>query len=60
MYGVDIMLQHLDNNVIKPTLLEVNFMPDTTRACQYYDDFADTVFDTMFLDEIDPSKVTPI
>ncbi|CAI2339559.1 unnamed protein product [Caenorhabditis sp. 36 PRJEB53466] len=60
MYGVDIMLQHGENDVIKPTLLEVNFMPDTTRACQYYPDFADTVFDTLFLDEIDPTKVTAI
>lgn len=60
MYGVDIMLQHGDNDVIKSTLLEINFMPDTTRACQYYPDFADTVFETLFLDEIDPTKVTPI
>ncbi|UMM15895.1 hypothetical protein L5515_013136 [Caenorhabditis briggsae] len=62
MYGVDIMLQESPESpdVIKPTLLEINFMPDTTRACQYYPDFADTVFDTMFLDEIDPTKVTPI
>ncbi|KAF1764778.1 hypothetical protein GCK72_004728 [Caenorhabditis remanei] len=62
MYGVDIMLQHSPENddVIKSTLLEINFMPDTTRACQYYPDFADTVFDTLFLDDIDPTKVTPI
>ncbi|CAB3404430.1 unnamed protein product [Caenorhabditis bovis] len=60
MYGVDIMLQYDDEANIKPTLLEVNFTPDCTRACQYYPDFADTVFETMFLGEINPANVTPI
>ncbi|CAI5442287.1 unnamed protein product [Caenorhabditis angaria] len=60
MYGIDIMLQHGEGDIIKPTLLECNFTPDCTRACQYYPDFADTVFDTLFFDEIDPTKVTQI
>lgn len=66
MYGVDIMLQWRGNEAassadsLQATLLECNFMPDCERACQYYEDFADTVFNTMFLGRIDETKVTPI
>ncbi|CAD6195780.1 unnamed protein product [Caenorhabditis auriculariae] len=60
MYGCDVMLESDDNGEVHPKLLECNFMPDCNRACQYYPDFADTAFNTLFFDEIDPSKVTAI
>jgi hypothetical protein len=36
---------------ISAQLLEINFMPDCARACVYYEDFADTLFEAMFIDE---------
>jgi hypothetical protein len=32
-------------------ILEFNFIPDCERACRYYPDFTDSLFEAMFLSE---------
>ncbi|XP_013183658.2 tubulin--tyrosine ligase-like protein 12 [Amyelois transitella] len=54
LYAADIMLkwQKVDGEMkILPQLLEVNWMPDCRRACEYYPDFYNDVFSVMFLNK---------
>lgn len=51
LYAADIMLEWNKDKEIEPKLLEINFMPDCKRACDYYPDFYDEVFELLFLNE---------
>ncbi|KAM7532442.1 hypothetical protein Aperf_G00000133028 [Anoplocephala perfoliata] len=65
LYAVDLLLewrhssqkQHEGDGVrscgfsIEPQICEVNFIPDCTRACQYYPNFHNEAFDLLFLDK---------
>ncbi|CAI4224155.1 unnamed protein product [Auanema sp. JU1783] len=62
MFGIDVMLQWKGegNLDIQPTILECNFMPDCSRACNYYPDFADTMLNTLFLNHNDDEKISAL
>lgn len=52
LYAADIMLSWSDDNKkIQPKLLEINWMPDCKRACEYYPNFYNDIFSTLFLDK---------
>lgn len=57
LYAADIMLSWQETNnekVIQPILLEMNWMPDCRRACEYYPNFYNDIFSVMFLNrEVD-------
>jgi len=47
LYGFDVMLDHL----FVPQLIECNFSPDCTRACNYDPDFYNKIFSTLFTND---------
>uniref|UniRef100_A0A8W7PJZ2 Tubulin--tyrosine ligase-like protein 12 SET-like domain-containing protein n=2 Tax=gambiae species complex TaxID=44542 RepID=A0A8W7PJZ2_ANOCL len=52
LYAVDLMLEWTEaGSRIQPKLLEVNFTPDCQRACEYYPEFYNDVFNLLFLDQ---------
>ncbi|XP_034834080.1 tubulin--tyrosine ligase-like protein 12 [Maniola hyperantus] len=62
VYAADIMLSWQKCNkdeLMQPKLLEVNWMPDCRRACEYYPDFYNDIFSVLFLDK-DVSTCTKI
>lgn len=53
LYAADIMLEwdgDGDEKHIQPKLLEINFLPDCKRACEYYPQFFNDIFKLLFLD----------
>lgn len=53
LYAADIMLEwegEGDDKSIQPKLLEINFLPDCKRACEYYPQFFNDIFKLLFLD----------
>jgi tubulin--tyrosine ligase-like protein 12 len=53
LYAIDAMLSWKDGKM-QPKLLEVNFMPDCKRACEYYPDFYNDIFKLLFLEQDNP------
>nr|XP_021186375.2 tubulin--tyrosine ligase-like protein 12 [Helicoverpa armigera] len=54
LYAADIMLSWRNKGsekVIQPIFLEMNWMPDCRRACEYYPDFYNDIFSVMFLNK---------
>ncbi|XP_063387545.1 tubulin--tyrosine ligase-like protein 12 [Cydia fagiglandana] len=54
LYAADIMLSwetRGSEKVIQPKLLEMNWMPDCRRACEYYPDFYNDIFSVLFLNK---------
>ncbi|KAG7297861.1 hypothetical protein JYU34_018613 [Plutella xylostella] len=54
LYAADIMLswnQEKGEPVMQPKLLEVNWMPDCRRACEYYPEFYNDIFSVLFLNK---------
>lgn len=51
LYAADIMLAWECENVC-PKILEINWTPDCQRACEYYPDFYNDIFNLLFLNEM--------
>jgi len=59
MYATDLMLDWTeDGKKIQPKVLEFNWLPDCERACDYYPEFFNNVFSTLFLGETEGQNVT--
>lgn len=51
VYAADIMLEWNIDKQIQPKILEVNWTPDCQRACEYYSEFYNDIFNLFFFDE---------
>lgn len=51
LYAADLMLSKEETGGIQPKLLEINWTPDCQRACEYYPNFYNEIFELLFLDE---------
>ncbi|XP_055585705.1 tubulin--tyrosine ligase-like protein 12 [Uranotaenia lowii] len=52
LYAVDLMLEWTNEGTrVQPKILEINFTPDCERACKYYPEFYNDVFNLLFLDQ---------
>ncbi|KAF4526216.1 hypothetical protein B566_EDAN001901 [Ephemera danica] len=60
VYAADLILTWRGDGEIQPKLLEINWMPDCQRACQYYPDFFNDIFCVLFLDQTQGKNVIPI
>ncbi|UJR21927.1 hypothetical protein I4U23_024996 [Adineta vaga] len=60
LYAADLILEWNDKNQIQPKLLEINFTPDCHRACTYYPNFYNQIFNVLFRDQIDDHDVIDI
>lgn len=60
LYAADIMLTWTENGRVQPKLLEMNFVPDCKRACEYYPQFFNDVFKLLFLNEVNETVFTKI
>ncbi|KAL1513515.1 hypothetical protein ABEB36_002917 [Hypothenemus hampei] len=49
LYAADLMLDWTETKEIQPKILEINYMPDCQRACDYYPDFFNDIFKLLFL-----------
>jgi len=62
MYATDLMLDWMEGEdgqrTVQPKVLEFNWLPDCARACDYYPDFFNHVFSTLFLGETEGQHVT--
>lgn len=54
LYAADIMLSWDEPGKIQPKLLEINFIPDCKRACEYYSNFYNDIFQLLFLGQDNP------
>lgn len=54
LYAADIMLSWDNKKNMQPKLLEINFIPDCKRACEYYNDFYNDIFKLLFLGQDNP------
>ena len=60
LYAADVILELNNNNEIQPKLLEINFTPDCHRACSYYPDFYNQIFNVLFRDRTDDRDIVDI
>ena len=61
MYASDLMLEWQTDSsgkkIMVPKILEVNWGPDCKRACEFYPEYFDNVFSTLFLGEEEGQNV---